>query len=183
MQIHYVNLIEYIIVQICIQSDEILLEIYDALIDLLLCSFKSTFGLKVANFRVVKFSMQVFNVILSVKFLIMIMYAHHMISSLIARLLWQVWCKSLQLLFFHDEINWYLDHDVFTVSQLKHQEIRICDALLLKLARSINALACITLIVIIIMLTLMIRCWSSFSLEFQYTKSQDKQHILCFQIL
>jgi len=75
------------IIQICVQFDEILFKIYDALIDLLLCSFKSTFCLKVMNFKIVKFSMQVFNVVLSVEFLIMIVYAHHMISSLIARLL------------------------------------------------------------------------------------------------
>ena len=75
------------IVQICIQSDEIFLEIRDALIDSLLCSLKLTFCLKVANFRIAKFSMQVFSVILSVEFLIMIVHAHHMISSLIARLL------------------------------------------------------------------------------------------------
>jgi len=75
------------IVQICIQSDEILFEIRDALIDSLLCSFESMFCLKVANFRIVKFSTQVFNVVLSVEFLIIIVHAHHMISSLIARLL------------------------------------------------------------------------------------------------
>jgi len=75
------------IIQICIQSDKILLKIHDALIDLLLCNLESTFCLKVANFRIVKFSMQVFNVILSVEYLIMIMHAHHMISSLIAKLL------------------------------------------------------------------------------------------------
>jgi len=74
------------IVQICIQSDKILLEIRDALIDLLLCSLESTFCLKVTNFRIAKFNMQVFNVVLSVEYLIMIAYAHHMISSLIARL-------------------------------------------------------------------------------------------------
>jgi len=82
-----VSLIEYMIVQICVQSDEILFEIRDALIDLLLCSFKLIFCLKVANFRIAKFSMQVFSVVLSVEFLIMIVHAHHMISSLIARLL------------------------------------------------------------------------------------------------
>ncbi len=75
------------IVQICIQSDEILLEIRDALIDSLLCSLKSKFCLKVANFKITKFSMQVFSVVLSVEFLIMIVHAHYMISSLIARLL------------------------------------------------------------------------------------------------
>jgi len=74
------------IVQICIQSDKILLKIHDALIDLLLCSLKSMFCLKVVNFRIAKFSMQVFNVVLSVEYLIMIVHAHHMISSLIARL-------------------------------------------------------------------------------------------------
>jgi len=75
------------IVQICIQSDEILFEIRDALINSLLCSLKSTFCLKVANFKIAKFSTQVFSVVLSVEFLIMIAHAHHMISSLIARLL------------------------------------------------------------------------------------------------
>ncbi len=75
------------IVQICIQFDEILFEICNALIDSLLCSFKLTFCLKVVNFRIAKFSMQVFNIVLSIKFLIMIAHAHYMISSLIARLL------------------------------------------------------------------------------------------------
>jgi len=75
------------IVQICIQSDKILLEIHDALIDSLLCSLKSMFCLKVVNFRIAKSSMQVFSVVLSVEYLIMITHAHHMISSLIARLL------------------------------------------------------------------------------------------------
>jgi len=75
------------IVQICIQFDEILFEICNVLIDSLLCSFKSSFCLKVVNFKIVKFSMQVFSVVLSVEFLIMIAYAHYMISSLIARLL------------------------------------------------------------------------------------------------
>jgi len=74
------------IIQICIQFDEILLKIYDALIDLLLCSLKLMFCLKVVNFRIAKFSMQVFSIVLSVKFLIMIVHVHHMISSLIARL-------------------------------------------------------------------------------------------------
>ncbi len=74
------------IVQICVQFDKILLEIRDALINLLLCSLKSMFCLKVTNFRITKFSMQVFNVVLSIEYLIMIMHAHHMISSLIARL-------------------------------------------------------------------------------------------------
>ncbi len=75
------------IVQICIQSDKILLEICNALISLLLHNLQSMFCLKVANFRIVKFSMQVFNVVLSIKYLIIIAHAHHMISSLIARLL------------------------------------------------------------------------------------------------
>ncbi len=75
------------IVQICVQFDKILLEIHDALINLLLCSLESSFYLKVANFRIAKFSMQVFNVVLSVEYFIMIAHAHHMISSLIARLL------------------------------------------------------------------------------------------------
>ncbi len=75
------------IVQICIQSDKILLEIHDALINLLLCSLKLMFCLKVANFRITKFSMQVFSVVLSIEYLIMIAHAHHMISSLIAKLL------------------------------------------------------------------------------------------------
>ncbi len=75
------------IVQICIQSDKILLKICNALIDLLLCNLKSIFCLKVVNFRITKFSMQVFNVVLSVKYLIMIAYTHYMISSLIAKLL------------------------------------------------------------------------------------------------
>ncbi len=171
------------IVQICIQSDKILLEICDALINLLLCSLKSTFCLKVMNFRIAKFSMQVFNVVLSVEYLIMIAYAYHMISSLIARLLWQVWCRSLQLLFFCDEIRWCRDYEVFAVSQSEHQEIVVHDALLSRLVRSINTLACIASIVIIIMLTLMIRDWSNLSLKFQYIKLQDKQYILHLQIL
>ncbi len=79
------------IIQICIQSDEILFEIHNALINSLLYNFKSTFCLKVMNFRIAKFSMQVFRVVLSIEFLIMIVHAHHMISSLIARLFWQVW--------------------------------------------------------------------------------------------
>ena len=165
------------------QSDEILFEIRDALINSLLHSFKSMFCLKVANFRITKFSTQVFNVVLSVKFLIMIVHAHHMISSLIAKLLWQVWHKSLQLLLFRDEIKWCHDYEVFAVSQSEHQEVVIHDALLSRLVRSINMLACIALIVIITMLTLMIRDWSSFSLEFQYVKLQDKQYILHLQIL
>jgi len=74
------------IVQICVQSDKILLEICDALIDSLLCSLESTFCLKVTNFKIAKSSMQVFNVVLSVEYLIMIAHAYHMISSLIARL-------------------------------------------------------------------------------------------------
>jgi len=86
LQVHYASFIEYMIIQICIQFNKILLEIHDALINSLLCSLESTFCLKVANFRIAKFSMQVFNVILSVKYLIMITYVHHMISSLIARL-------------------------------------------------------------------------------------------------
>jgi len=56
LQVHHVNFIKYIIVQICIQSDKILLEIHDALINLLLCNLKSMFCLKVANFRIAKFS-------------------------------------------------------------------------------------------------------------------------------
>ncbi len=171
------------IVQICVQSDKILLEIHDVLIDSLLCSLKSTFCLKVANFRIVKFSTQVFNVVLSIEYLITIAYAHHMISSLIARLLWQVWCRSSQLLFFRDEIRWRCDYEVFAVLQSEHQEVIVCDALLSRLARSISTLACITLIVIITMLMLMIRDWSSFSLKFQYAKLQDKQYILHLQIL
>ena len=142
---------------ICIQSDEILFKIYDALIDLLLCSFKSTFCLKVANFRIVKFSMQVFSIVLSVKFLIMIAHAHYIISSLIAKLLWQVWCKSLQLLLFHDEIKWYHNYEVFAVLQSEHQEVVVHDALLFKLMRLISMLTCIILIVIIVMLILMIK--------------------------
>jgi len=86
LQVHYASFIEYMIIQICIQFNKILLEIHDALINSLLCSLESTFCLKVANFRIAKFSMQVFNVILSVKYLIMITYVHHIISSLIARL-------------------------------------------------------------------------------------------------
>ena len=171
------------IVQICIQFDKILLEIHDALISSLLCSLESIFCLKVTNFRIVKFSMQVFSVILSVEYLIMIAHAHQMISSLIARLLWQVWCKSLQLLFFHDEIKWYHDYEVFAVLQSEYQEVVVCDALLSRLARSINMLAYITSIVIITMLISMIRDWSSLLLKFQYTKLQDKQYILHLQIL
>jgi len=75
------------IVQICVRSDKILLEIRDALIDLLLCSLELMFCLKIMNFRIAKFSTQVFSVVLSVEYLIMITYAHHMISSLITRLL------------------------------------------------------------------------------------------------
>ncbi len=171
------------IFQICIQFDKILLEIHDALINSLLCSFESTFCLKVANFRIAKSSMQVFNVILSVEYLIMIAHAHHMISSLIARLLWQVWCRSLQLLFFRDEIRWCRDYEVFAVSQSEHQEVVIRDALLSRLARLISTLACITSIVIITMLTSMIRDWSNLSLKFWYAKLQDKQYILHLQIL
>ncbi len=74
------------IIQICIQFNKILLEIHDTLIDSLLYSLKSMFCLKVMNFRIAKFSMQVFNVVLSVEYLIMIAHVHHMISSLIARL-------------------------------------------------------------------------------------------------
>ncbi len=169
------------IVQICVQSDKILLEIRDALINSLLHSLESMFCLKVANFKIAKFSMQVFSVVLSIKHLIMITHAHHMISSLIARLLWQVWCRSLQLLFFCDEIRWCHDYEVFAVLQSKHQKVIVCDALLSKLARSINTLTCIASIVIIIMLTLMIRNWSSFLLEFWYAKLQDKQYILHLQ--
>ncbi len=160
-----------------------MLKIHDALIDLLLCNLESTFCLKVANFRIVKFSMQVFNVILSVEYLIMIMHAHHMISSLIAKLLWQVWCKSLQLLFFCDEIRWCHDYEVFAILQSEHQEVIVCDALLFKLARLISMLACITLIIIITMLTSMIRNWLNLSLKFWYMKLQDKQYILHLQIL
>ncbi len=170
-------------IQICIQSDKILLEIRDALINSLLCSLELTFCLKVTNFRIAKFSMQVFNVVFSVEYLIMIMHAHHMISSLIARLLWQVWCRSLQLLFFRDEIRWCHDYEVFAVLQSKHQEVVVCDALLFKLMRLIDMLTCIASIVIITMLTLMIRNWSSLSLKFQYVKLQDKQYILHLQIL
>ncbi len=75
------------IVQICVQSDKILLKIRDVLIDSLLRSLESTFCLKVANFRIVKFSIQVFSVVLSVEYLIMIAQTRHMISSLITRLL------------------------------------------------------------------------------------------------
>ncbi len=166
------------IVQICVQSDKILLEICDALIDSLLCSLESTFCLKVTNFKIAKSSMQVFNVVLSVEYLIMIAHAYHMISSLIARLFWQVWCRSLQLLFFHDEIKWCHDYEVFAILQSEHQEIIVHDALLSRLARSISMLACITSIVIIIMLTLMIRNWLHLSLKFWYIKLQDKQYIL-----
>jgi len=67
--------------------DEILFEICDALIDSLLHNFKLTFCLKVVNFKIAKFNTQVFNVVFSVEFLIMIMHAYYMISSLIARLL------------------------------------------------------------------------------------------------
>jgi len=150
---------------------------------LLLCSLELMFCLKVMNFRIAKFSMQVFNVILSVEYFIMIVHAHHMISSLIARLFWQVWCKSLQLLFFHDEIKWYHDYEVFAVLQSKHQEVVVHDILLFKLMRSISMLACIASIVIITMLMLMIRDWLNLLLKFQYTKLQDKQYILRFQIL
>ncbi len=166
------------IVQICVQSDKILLEIHDALIDSLLCSLKSMFCLKVANFRIAKFSTQVFSVVLSIEYLITITHVYHMISSLIARLLWQVWRRSSQLLFFRDEIRWRRDYEVFAVSQSEHQEVVVHDALLSRLARSISTLACIALIVIITMLTSMIRDWSSLSLEFQYVKLQDKQYIL-----
>jgi len=159
LQVHHASLIEYMIVQICIQFDKILFKIRDALIDLLLRSFKSTFCLKVANFRITKFSTQVFSVVLSVEFLIIIVHAHHMISSLITRLLWQVWCRSLQFLLFHDEIRWCCNYEVFAVSQSEHQEVIVCDALLSKLIRSISTLACITSIVIITMLTSMIRNW------------------------
>ncbi len=160
-----------------------MLEIHDALIDLLLRSLKSTFCLKVTNFRIAKSSMQVFNVVLSVEYLIMIVHAHYMISSLIARLLWQVWHRLLQLLFFRDEIKWHHDYEVFAISQSEHQEVVVHNALLSKLARLINTLACITLIVIITMLTSMIKNWLSFSLEFWYVKLQDKQYILRLQIL
>ena len=145
------------IVQICIQSDKILLEIHDALINLLLCSLKLMFCLKVANFRITKFSMQVFSVVLSIEYLIMIAHAHHMISSLIAKLLWQVWCRSLQLLFFCNEIRWHHDYEVFAVLQSEHQEVVVHDALLFRLARLINTLTCIASIVIITMLSLMIK--------------------------
>ncbi len=182
MQVYHVSLIEYMIVQICVQSDKILLEIRDALIKSLLCSLESMFCLKVANFRIAKFSMQVFSVVLSVKYLIMIAYAHHMILSLIARLLWQVWCRSLQLLFFRDEIRWHHDYEIFAISQSEHQKVVIHDALLFKLVRFISMLTCITSIVVITMLTSMIRDWSSLSLEFQYAKLQNKQYILCFSI-
>ncbi len=171
------------IVQICVQSDKILLEVHDALIDSLLCSLKSTFCLKVANFRIAKSSMQVFNVVLSVEYLIMIAHTHHMISSLIARLLWQVWRRSSQLLLFRDEIRWCHDYEVFAVSQSEHQEVVVHDALLFRLARSISTLACITSIVIITMLSLMNEDWLSFSLKFQYMKLQNKQYILHLQIL
>ncbi len=171
------------IVQICIQSDKILLKICNALIDSLLCSLKLTFCLKVANFKIAKFSMQVFNVVLSVECLLSIAHAHYMISLLIARLLWQIWCRSLQLLFLHDEIRWHHNYEVFAVLQSEHQEVVIHDALLFKLARSINTLACITSIVIITMLMSMIRKWLSLSLKFQYIKLQDKQYILHLQIL
>ena len=171
------------IVQICVQSDKILLEIYDALINSLLCSLKSTFCLKVANFKIAKSSMQVFSVVLSVEYFITIAHAHHMISSLIARLLWQVWHKSLQLLLFRDEIKWCCNYEVFAILQSEHQEVVVCNALLSKLVRSISMLACITLIVIITMLMLMIRDWSCLLLKFQYVKLQDKQYILHLQIL
>ncbi len=127
MQVHHASFIKYMIVQICIQSDKILLEICNALINSLLCNLESMFCLKVTNFRIAKFSMQVFNVVLSVKYFIMIAHAHHMISSLIARLFWQVWCRSLQLLFFHDEIRWCHDYEVFAVSQSEHQEVIVRD--------------------------------------------------------
>ncbi len=166
------------IVQICIQSNKILLEIRDALISSLLCSLKSTFCLKVTNSRIAKFSMQVFNIVLSIKYLIMIMHAYHMILSLIARLLWQVWCRLLQLLFFHDEIRWCCNYEVFAVLQSEHQEVIVHDALLFRLARLISMLTCITSVVIITMLISMIRNWSSLSLKFWYMKLQDKQYIL-----
>ena len=159
------------IVQICVQSDKILLKIHDALIKLLLHNLESTFCLKVMNFRIAKFSMQVFSVVLSIEYLIMIAHAHHMISSLIARLLWQVWCRSSQLLFFRDEIRWHRDYEVFAISQSEHQEVVIHNALLFRLARLINTFAYITSIVIITMLTSMIRDWLSLSLKFQYAKS------------
>ncbi len=57
LQVHHASFIKYMIVQICIQFDKILLEIHDALIDLLLCSFKLIFCLKVVNFQITKFSM------------------------------------------------------------------------------------------------------------------------------
>ncbi len=171
------------IVQICVQSDKILLEIRDVLIDSLLHSLKSMFCLKVANFRIAKFNTQVFSVVLSVEYLIMIMHAHHMISSLIARLLWQVWCKSLQLLFFRDEIKWCHNYEVFAVLQSEHQEVVVHDALLSKFARLISMLTCITSIMIITMLTLMIRNWLNLLLEFWYVKLQDKQYVLHLQIL
>ncbi len=182
-QVHHASLIKYMIVQICIQSNKILLEIHDALISSLLCSLKSTFCLKVMNFRIAKFSMQVFNVVLSVKYLIMIVHAYHMILSLIARLLWQVWCKLLQLLFFHDEIRWRCNYEVFAILQSEHQEVIVHDALLFRLARLISMLTCITSIVIITMLISIIRDWSSLSLKFWYMKLQDKQYILRLQIL
>jgi len=183
LQIHHASLVEYMIVQICIQFNKILLKICNALINSLLCSLESIFYLKVANFRITKSSMQVFNVILSVEYLIMIMHAYHMISSLIARLLWQVWCKSLQLLFFRDKIRWHCNYEVFTILQSEHQEIVVCNALLSKLARSISMLTCITLIVIITILMSMIRDWSSLLLKFWYVKLQDKQYVLHLQIL
>ncbi len=182
LQVHHANLIKYMIVQICIQFDEILFKIHDALIDLLFCSFKLMFCLKVTNFRIIKFSTQVFSVVLSIKFLIMIVHAHHMILSLIARLLWQVWCRSLQLLLFRDEIKWHCNYEVFAILQSEHQEIIVHDALLFRLVRLISTLACITLIVIITMLMLMIKNWLSLSLEFWYAKLQNKQYILHFQI-
>ena len=153
------------------------------MINSLLCSFKSMFCLKVINFRITKFSMQVFNVVFSVEFLIMIVHVHHMILLLITRLLWQVWCRSLQLLLFCDEIRWCHNYEVFAVLQSEHQEVVIHDALFFRLARLINTLACIISIIIIIMLMSMIRNWLSLLLKFWYIKLQDKQYILHLQIL
>jgi len=183
LQVHHASLIEYMIIQICVQSDKILLEIHNILINSLLCNLESMFCLKVMNFKIAKFSTQVFNVVLSIKYLIIIMHAHHMILSLIARLLWQVWCKSLQLLFFHDEIKWCRDYEVFAILQSEHQEVVVRDTLLFRLARSINMLMCIASIMIITMLMSMIRNWSNFLLKFWYVKLQDKQYILHLQIL
>ena len=86
LQVHYASLIEYMIIQIYIQSDKILLEIHNILINSLLCNLELMFCLKVMNFKIAKFSMQVFNVVLSIEYLIMIMHAHHMILLLIAKL-------------------------------------------------------------------------------------------------